>query len=35
VAVWWALDACVEVRWHLRGNEVGPGRSRGGDVALG
>jgi hypothetical protein len=40
VAVRWALDACVAVRWHL--SEValawqcgGPGRSRGGDVAPG
>jgi hypothetical protein len=32
VAVWWVLDACVAVRWRL---QVGPGRSRGGDVALG
>jgi hypothetical protein len=35
VVVWWALDARVEVRWRLRGIEVGPGRLRGGDVALG
>jgi hypothetical protein len=35
VVVRWALDACVALMWRLRGSEVGPGRSRGGDVAPG
>jgi hypothetical protein len=33
MAVWWALGARVVVTWRL--GEVGPARSRGGDVALG
>jgi hypothetical protein len=33
VAVRWAPGAHVVVTWRLRGSEVGPGRSRGGDVA--
>jgi hypothetical protein len=31
----WAPGAHVVVTWHLRGSEVGPGCSRGGDVAPG
>jgi hypothetical protein len=35
VAVRWAPGALVVVMWHLRGSDVGPWRSRGGDVRLG
>jgi hypothetical protein len=35
VAERWAPGAHVVVTWRLHGSEVGPGRSRGGDVAPG